>query len=189
MQLQKIGILALVLLAATSAAAAGWFEISLNGDAFDLGGGAHLGDDPDGRLALGGRFLYNEDHDTKLGCFLGAFASEPPSVEGFEFAVGGEALVGKGEDRDVAALALGVEATWAPPRLKGLFFGARLFYAPGVFSWGDSDGVTDWSARVGFRVTKKIDVFAQYQRVEADLDTRGDTELDGGVLVGFGGRF
>lgn len=189
MQLVRTAVVAIVLAACAAPARAGWFEIALNGNAVDASGGNHFGSDPRGRLALGGRLLYDDDDDTKLGSVLAALASEATAVEGLEFGVGAQGYFGTGRDLDVSAIGLGVTASWAPPALDGVYFGARIFYAPGIFAWSDTDDLKDWGVKAGYRVTPKIEIFATFQRIDADFGALGRPPVHEGLLVGFGGRF
>lgn len=176
-------------LAATGLAHAGWFELSLSNDTVQGSGGAHLGSDPDARFALGGRLLYDDEYDTRFGSFLAGFVSEPASVTGLQIGVGTELYVGKGDGQDLTALAIGASGSWAPERLKGLYFGGGITYAPGLMSWRDTESLLEWSGRAGFRFTPKIEMFVEYRSVEADFKDVGKRKLSRGPLVGFGGRF
>jgi hypothetical protein len=174
---------------ATGLAHAGWFELGLNNDAVMVSGGTHHGNDPQGRFALGGRGLYSNEHGTKLGAFSARFDAEASGVSGLSFGVGTDVMLGKSDDGDIGAVAIGVEGAFAPAAWRGAFFGARVAYAPGIFSWSDTDSLLEWSVRGGYRVSSKIDIFAEYRRLEADFSDLGRRDLDDSVKVGFGGRF
>jgi len=179
----------IVLVATTGLARAGWFELALDNDAVMVSGGTHHGSDPQGRFAIGGRGLYNNEHDTKLGAFVARLDAEPGGVSGLSFGIGTDVMLGTSEDGDIGAVAIGVESAYAPPSWRGAFVGARLAYAPGIFSWSDTDGLLEWSVRGGYRITPKIDVFAEYRRLRADFSGVGRRDLDDGAKVGFSGRF
>lgn len=185
----RLGAAAAVLACATGLAHAGWFELGLNGDAVIASAGTHRGDDPQGRLALGARGLYNGDHDTKLGAFIVRFDAEASGTRGLSFGVGVDVMAGTSEEGDVGAAAIGIESTVAPEAWHGAFVGARVAYAPGILSWSDTDDLLEWSVRGGYRITPKIEIFAEYRKLEADFTDLGRRDLDDGVKVGFGGRF
>ena len=178
-----------LLLAAFGTARAGWFEIALDHDTVQASGGAHFGSDPAGRFALGGRALWDDGDDGRLGALLFGFETEPESVVGLRLGVGGEVIAGRCDEHDLAATALGVTAAYAPVALHGVYLGGRIYYAPSVLAWRAAEGFLDASARVGFRATPKIEVYAEYQVVRSDVEGSGSQDLSESVLFGFGGRF
>lgn len=171
------------------AARAGWFEIGVSNDAANAEGGAHLGAEPDGGFALGGRLLYDDDTDTTLGAFVFRFEGALDASRSLEFGVGGQAFLGEADDRDVGAVALGAEVTWVPPRARGFFGRARIYWAPGILSWGDTDSAVEWGVRAGIRFTPRVNAFVDYRHLEADFDDAGDRTLSEGLTLGFAGRF
>lgn len=187
--LRRLGIALLVLTSAAGLSHAGWFELALQSNAVQASTGRHLGNDPKGRFAIGGRGLLGDDHDTKLGAFVARFEAETTSVPGLEFGIGVDVWLGESENLDVAAAVIGVQAVMAPPAWHGAFVGARVGYAPSVFAWSDTERLLEWSVRGGWHVTPRISVLVEYQRIEADFDGAGSRELDDTVKAGFGGRF
>jgi hypothetical protein len=180
---------AILSVAVSGAARAGWFDLGLDHDTVQASAGAHFGNDPAGRFALGGRYLWDDESGSRVGALLFGFETEPGSIEGLRFGIGGEVLAARDGDRDFEAGALGVSGTYAPAAMHGFFFGGRLFYAPSVLAWSGAESVVDASARVGFRVTPRIEVFGEYQVVRADLEDAGGHNLVDSILLGFGGRF
>lgn len=192
MRLTRLIAVLFVLAASTGLARAGWFELGLSNDSALASGGTHLGSDPQGRLALGGRGLYNGDTDTHLGAFIVRFDAESEGVPGLSFGVGVDVMLGqsgKDDDRTVGAAAVGVVTELAPAAWRGAFVGARLAYAPGVFSWSDTEDLLEWSVRGGYRITPRVEIFGEYRRLEVDFDDLGRRDLDDTVKVGFGGTF
>ena len=187
--LRRLGIALLILTPAASPSHAGWFELGLRSDAVQASAGRHLGSDPQGRFAIGGRGLWNDNHDTKLGAFVARFEAERTSVQGLEFAIGVDVFLGKGENLDVGAAAIGIQASMAPPAWRGGFVGARVAYAPGIFTWSDTERLFEGSVRAGWRATPRIAVFVEYQKIRADFDGAGNRDLDDTLKAGFGGRF
>ena len=181
---------ALVLVALTATpASAGWFELGLSSDSVQVSAGAHLGQDNEAQLALGGRGLFYDDADTKLGAFVARFEGDATAVEGLRFGIGVDVFVGESLDRDVGAAVIGLEGSYAPMAWRGAFVGGRLGYAPDFMAWSDTQRFFEWSLRGGYRFNPKVGVFVEYQRVEADFDDLDNLEVDDSVRVGFGGRF
>ena len=170
-------------------ASAGWFELGLSSDSVQVSAGAHLGNDPETQFAFGGRGLFYDDADTKVGAVVGRFEGQASAVPSLRFGIGVDAFLGKSWDRDVGAAVIGLEGSFAPESWRGGFVGARLGYAPGFMTWSDTERLFEWSLRGGYRFNPKVAVFVEYQRVEADFDDLDNRDLDDSVRVGFGGRF
>lgn len=179
------------LLVAPAPALAGWFELSLNQDAVLVEGGRHHGADPQGRLALGLRGLYDGDgeHDAKIGGIVLRLEAEATRVPGLSFGVGVDALVGRAVDRDFGAAPLVAEGTLAPERWQGVFVGTRVAYAPSLLAFRDAERLLEWGVRAGYRITPRIELFGEYRRIEIDVKDLGREELTGAASLGFGGRF
>ncbi|PLX97718.1 MAG: hypothetical protein C0623_14815, partial [Desulfuromonas sp.] len=104
-----------------------------------------------GRSVIGGRYLYNEDEDTDMGTAEFKFFGEPGAVPGLEVGAGFIGYVGETQDiLDFRNIGIGVMASYAPGQLQGLGFSARVVYSPDIFSWGDSDGLTEFNTRVSY---------------------------------------
>jgi len=189
MTTRKLATLLFVLAAAVGMSHAGWFQMALNDKTLDLEGGFHIGKDPSSRMALGGRYIYEDDNETSIGAFIGGISIGETSVEGLELLLAGQYYFGEGGNEDASALGLGVDANWAPGNMKGVFFGGRFFYAPSLFAWGDTEGFSDFAVRAGYRITPKVDVFVSYHKIKAEFEAIGDVTLSDGWLIGFGGRF
>lgn len=181
--------LALTVVLLATPASAGWFELGLSSDSAQISAGAHLGDDPDAQLALGGRGLFYDDADTKLGAFVCRFEGAASAVTGFRFGIGVDVFLGESWNRDVGAAVVGFEGSFAPESWRGGFVGGRLGFAPGFMTWSDTERFFEWSVRGGYRFNPKIGVFLEYQRIEADFDDLDNRDLDDSVRLGFGGRF
>lgn len=185
-------VLAILLLgSACGLARAGWFDLALNGDTVEASAGAHLGHDPEGRLAIGARALYSrrDEGDTKLLGFVMRFEANAESIPGLEFGVGIDALGGEGAGRDVGAATVAVRAAYAPPAWRGVLLGGGIGYAPGILSGRDTDNLLEWSAKVGYRVTRALEIVVEYRNVRASFHDDGHRDLVDDVLIGFGGRF
>lgn len=189
MTIRRLCIAVVLLFTATGLSQAGWFELAFNDQAFDVSGGFHFGKDPEQQFALGGRYLSDDDQDAQVAAIFAGFAIVPDSKEGLELNLGVQLLTGESGSQDVGAAAIGAVGNWTPPNLHGFYFGGSFFYGPSVFSWADTEGYLEWSARGGYKITPKIAVFVEYQRVEAEFVGLGDRELNDGVLFGFAGRF
>ena len=88
---------------------------------------------------------------------------------------------------------MALRATWAPKGWKGVYVGARLFYAPDVFCFGDTAGVFEWAGSAGYQINDRVRAFLQYSQVTADVETESGSEaevdVDTGATLGLGIRF
>lgn len=187
--LRRLAILIVLLLSPPLPALAGWFELSVGQDAVQASGGRHHGSDPQGRLALGLRGLYDDEHDTKLGGLVLRLEAEAARAPGLDFGIGVDVLAGRGEDQDVGAGAIAAQAAFEPGPWGGVFLGVRVAYAPSLLSWSDTESLLEWSVRGGYRITPKVELFAEYRRLEVDFADLGRRDLTGAASLGFGGRF
>ncbi len=187
--LGNLGVTVAAMLCAMGGCRAGWFDIALNHRAVDARGGTFVGEDPSGRMALGGRIFHDDDRDATLGAFLAGFTTDASAAQGLEISLGIEGFLGRAEHRDVDAVALGFEVAWAPVRARGGFVGGRLYYAPKILSWRDTESLLDWSLRGGYRITPKIFVLAEFEGIHADFEGQGGRTIGRDALFGFGARF
>jgi hypothetical protein len=167
------------------AARAQMVSLALNDNAFDAWGGFYLGRDDASRVLLGGRYLYADDEDTKYPAFLVAFAGRPDAMEEVSFHLGVQGVFAEASNLDVEAIAVGGFGEWVPKNWKGVYLGARLFYAPEVFSFDDTEGIFEYAARGGYVINEKFQAFLEYSEIEAEIAVLGDVSVDDGVKIGF----
>ena len=94
------------------------------------------------------------------------------------------------ENDDVFSATLGAEARFDLNRRNGLAVVGEAYYGPDILTFGASDGVTDFSARVQMRIAPRVLAFAGMRWFEIDLtEGGGDRTLQDEVFVGAGYRF
>jgi len=185
---------AIVALLATGAATAGSAELSFNDNSFDAWLMFGSGKDEDAQFQFGGRYLYSDsdEDDASLPAVVAGFASQPASNKEMRFFLGAQAFLGKAQEQDIEGVGVGGDLTWTPESWKGVFVGARLYYAPSVFCFGDTDSVFEWAGRAGYEINPKIRAFLEYSKLSADLDssqTVGQVDIEDGLTIGIGVRF
>jgi hypothetical protein len=179
----------LLFLSTGASQAAGFVNLAFNDNAFDVWAGFRVGGDDDGGVMLGGRYLYNDDEDATVPAFLLSFASKPDANQEIDFNLGLQTYFGEAHDQDVQGVAIGGFAIWAPGKMKGVYFGGRIFYGPSVFCFGDTDGTFEWGAQAGYAFNPKMRVYVEWSDFEADIENGGTVAVDDGVKFGFGARF
>ncbi len=185
--------LSLILIFCFSAmtAAADTADIGFNDQSFQFIYERAISADEYGTSLMNGRFLYNDDKDTRLGSFGLDFIGEPGNVPGLSLGAGAKAYAGSTHsDVDFANLAIGVRADYLLPQLQGLGVAGRFFYAPKVFSFRDSERLLEAEARLTYMVLPKVKVYLGYQNTRFDVEDRsGHTTADDSFRIGFVGSF
>jgi YfaZ precursor len=186
---KQLAAFALVLLMAGTAHATS-FDLSFDNDSAQVGLTQPLVADELGASRFGARLLYNGDENTRLLSAGVEFVGEPGNVPGLEIGVGVQGYGGRTDQgQDILAAAVGGVASYTPPALGGVVFGAKLYVAPKIFSGLDSDGLLETAVRVGYRVTPKIEVYLGYQNIRSDFGRLDTWTIDEAVRLGFAATF
>jgi hypothetical protein len=165
-----------------------------NDETADVWGGIEFGKDDESGFLLAGRYLYSDEDeiDASVPAVLLAFAGRSSANEDVDFRVGLQGYFGEAADQDVTGIGVGGSGSWAPDGFKGGYVGARLYYAPGVFAFGDTEKIFDWAVEGGYRINEKFRAFLQYATLDVEVEIDGvelDVDVDEGLLFGFGINF
>jgi len=134
-----------------------------------------------------GSFIFSESRDVALigGIF---YDFTPDFLFGVDLSFGVKAyatLLGI-EDEDAIAIGGAIEGRYRLPvetiplpyiEHFPLTASAGLGVAPDILSFGDSDRVIDWFARIGIEASEDIDVFFGFRFLQVNTQP-GDTEID-----------
>ena len=180
----------LFMLLTSGVSMAGSIGLDFNDDSAEGSVSFTLTEDEYGKVLFNGRYLYNSDEDTNLGSVDLSFYGEPGNIPGLTFGAGFIGYVGKSQKvYDTLNIGLKGEVEYMPAQLAGVGFGAKVAYAPKVFSFMDSDGLLEYSGQVFYAVTPKIHVYIDYQRIEGETDTNSDIKIDRDLRFGLRGFF
>lgn len=185
----KLVVAAAVLVLSIGASQAGFFDLAVNDNAFDIWAGFNLGKNEEAQTIIGGRYLYVDDEDSSIPAFFLGFSSKPAANDEIEFVLGTQVFFGSSDNQDTEGVALGGSASWTPSKWKGVFVGGRIYWAPGVFCFGDTDGMTEWAIQAGYKFNPKMRIFLEYSDFSVDVENFGSVSVDSGVKVGFGAKF
>ena len=175
----------LFLLLTTSFAMAGAVGLDFNNDSAEARLSLPITTDEYGKTLSNSRYLYNGDYRTNLFSTAIAFYGEPGNIPGLTLGAGFVGYVGKTHKLyDTLNVGLEGEAEYMPPALRGFGLGARFAFAPKVFSFMDSTGLIEGSARVFYAVTPKVHVYINFQRIVGDFETAKDVKLDSDIRFG-----
>jgi len=193
--MKTILMMAMLLLITSGSAfgAANTLELNFNDDSAQARLGMIINQDAYGTSLFEVRGLYNDEDDRDLWMTSGglAFVGEPGNAPGLELGILADVKVGDAEinDADFGAAGVGVLVRYYPPALGGFGVGCRVLYSPEIFSFLEAEGMTEFSARVGYVITPKIGVHVEYQKIEVDFERYGDQDVDDEVRFGFEARF
>ena len=133
------------------------------------------------RMHLG--FLYGESRDT---IFQAGLAADTSLTSLFRLSFGARGYLGLlgEENEDTVAAAVGAEAAYILPfeRLP-LEFGASLYFAPDILTFGSSDRIIDTRYDVTLPIRSQISVFAGFRFLQFDIRP-GDEEVDNQLHLG-----
>ena len=173
------------LLLTTSLAMAGSFGLDFNNNSAEGRLSLPLNEDDYGTTLFNASYLYNSDKRTNLLTTAVGFYGEPGNIPGLTLGAGFIGYFGNTHKTyDNLNVGLEGEAEYMPAALKGVGFGARLGFAPKVFSFMDSEGLFEWSARVFYAVTPKIHLYVNYQRITGDYKSANNVTLDSDARFG-----
>ncbi|HET7306476.1 MAG TPA: YfaZ family outer membrane protein [Gammaproteobacteria bacterium] len=135
------------------------------GDVFNAGvhliGDAGVGPNPL-HAGLGGQFYYiNPDFPNSPGFNVNPFND-----------------IGSGE-----AIAIGGFVQYQLPRYNRIGFGAHIYYAPGIISFGGLDRMLEYGVRADYQVLRNANVYLGYRQIKADFGP-GFLDMDSGFHVG-----
>lgn len=131
-----------------------------------------------GRLELEAGFLYNDNSNSLINVGLlvrGENVSVPLIV-----AIGARAYFAKLEPYNIGAIAIGGDLLLTPESWGGLGVGIYYYAAPGVVSFGDADGLTEYGAYVNFQITPQAKIAVGYQMIDAEITNVGSLTFDKG---------
>jgi len=188
--MKKYLLLSLLLCLPTVPAWSGSFDLSFNDTSAQAQLAFPLRSDDYGTMQLEGRALYNDQEDTRLGSAGLVFVGEPGNIPGLSLGVGGLLYGGRTDDKqDILAFGVGGHLDFAPPALGGFGLTGKVYYAPRVFTGLDAERLLETGLRLGYAVTPKVRVFAEYQNIRSDFEDRGNWTIDEEVRVGFQANF
>ncbi len=134
-----------------------------------------------GRTHLG--LLYSEERDTVI---QGGLALDASFTNSFRLSFGTRAYIAllSKENEDAFAAALGAETAYKLPfKALPLEFGASLYYAPDILTFGTADRAIDAQVDVTFPVRSQLSVFGGYRFLQIDARP-DDREVDNRLHLG-----
>lgn len=176
-------------LASTPQAQANSFDLNLNDYSIQAKLAGPVG--YQGHSELGARALYNESRKLFLTSLDLEFKAE--LEEGVGIGVGPGFLAGRKRhdvaNQNIFGVPMGLRLYYYPPALGGLGIQGKVFYTPKFLSFSDLDRMLESRLRVGFSISRSLQIYAEYQHMRAKLDDIGSKTVDDNFRVGFRARF
>jgi len=180
---------AFLLLAAGSVQAAS-VGLDFNDDSFEGRVGFDINQDEYGRAVLDGRFLFNDDKDSRLGSVGLRVMTNPQAMPGLSVGAGFAGYEGRTHrGDDLGNIGVGVNAEFAPPALYGGGIGSKFYYAPTIFSFQDSDGLWEFNVRGFYNFSPQLQMYLGYQKIRGEFERAPDQNLDSDVRLGLNLKF
>ena len=132
-----------------------------------------------GRLELEAGLLYNENDGSLVNVGLmvrGESVSVPMIVS-----VGARSYFAKLNSNDIAAIAIGGDLLFTPDSWGGLGGGVYYYTAPGVVSFADSEGLTEYGIYANFQITPQAKLAVGYQKIDFSVKNGGNIIIDSGA--------
>ncbi len=184
-------LLTLVFCFSATLVAADSIDIGFSDESFQLVYEHPVAQDSYGTTLVNGRFLYNGDQETTLGSLGLDFVGKPGNLPGLDVGIGAKFYAGSTDpSTDFLNLAIGLRGDYILPRLQGLGIAGRLYYAPKVFSFRDSERLLESEVRLTYAVLPKVKLYVGYQNIRLeDENFNNKRTIDDTLRIGFVGSF
>lgn len=186
MSLIQRSLCVLFLTAFSTCAAAQSLDVSLNDNSalFDYtASAASRGGFGNTAADLGIYFTNTDDIMVMLG--LQVVDGTGTGSPGLEAGVGAKLFALRADAKqDIFALTLGGELHYTPASLSRVAVLAQLFYAPDIVTFGDGRQFIYATARVGYLVMQRAEIYFGFRRVETELVSRVNLGIESGPHIG-----
>lgn len=181
-------LLLLAVLTTTGPVQGGELDLSLNSDAVRLAYAWPIRGD---KLSLDAGLLHQQDlgEIAHFGLHLVDFASDGPNP--LRAGLGGRLYYTNSDTvfDDELTLALGGFVNYTLPDYNRFSIGARIYYAPEILTFGDSEEFIELDARISYNVLRDADVFLGARYIGIEFQGGGKLRLDTGLHAGIQLRF
>lgn len=129
-----------------------------------------------GRLELEAGFMYTEQDDylVNVGLLVRGESISVPLI----VAIGARAYYANVEPYTLGAIAIGADLLLSPESWGGLGLGGYFYKAPGVVSYSDAEGLTEYGLYLSYQITPQAKIALGYQNIEADTTLVNNLEID-----------
>jgi YfaZ precursor len=181
-------LLALLLLASSTAVWADSLNINLNNDTAQFEYGTATGLSGQGNADLHAGFLYNSANSVLVNAGI-MVVGAPDSVSGLSIGAGVEGLVAVIKDNapfksNATALALDGLVRFVPPGASQIGIVGEVHYAPRIITFGDADRYMQAGVRMEYEVTPQTLVYVGFRRIAFGIKNGQDATVDNGGNIG-----
>jgi len=183
--MRRTVLLTLALSLVASAALAASVGLDFNDDSFEARAGFDVNRDEYGRAILDGRFLFNDDKDSRLGSAGLRVMTSPQALPGLSVGAGFAGYLGRTHHGDdLGNIGVGADIDFAPPALYGGGIGGKFYYAPTIFSFNDSDGLWEFNLRGYYNFSPALQMYVGFQKIRGEFERAPDQNLDSDLRLG-----
>ena len=140
-----------------------------------------------GRLELEGGYLYSDNDNDVL--HLGMHVYNDVVDSPLSFGLGARLYWADADGFDAGALAVGGKIHYAPPALRGVGFGANVYYSPTVTTFSDAETFTEWNVLVDYQLMPQAALYLGYRDIRAEIEDAGWVDVEDGGYLGVQFRF
>lgn len=181
-------LLALLMLASSTAAWADSLNINLNNDTAQFQYSAATGLSGQGNANLHAGFLYNSASTVLVNAGLLVEGSQD-GAPGLSIGAGVEGLIAVIKDHapiksNATALALDGLVRFSPPGASQLGIVGEVNYAPRIITFGDADRYMMAGVRMEYALTPQTLVYVGFRRIAFGIKNGQDVTVDNGGNVG-----
>ena len=140
--------------------------------------------------SIGFGVLINEDNDVVASGSILVSGSSTGDVKALHFGVGAKVYAGTLDgptgnlDVDGGAVALGAKIRYVFPGNAPLAVLGEMYFAPDVTSISEFDGLQEYRLALELEVTPSARAYVGYRKLEIDLDSGPDYDVDDDFHVG-----
>jgi len=139
-----------------------------------------------GGADFGFGLLFTENDDYQVSANIMISGSPAGNNQALQYGIGGKIMfiTLDAANEDVGALALAGQIRYIIPSQTPIAFVAGIAYAPSITSFGGADNFIEYNFSIELEVTPSARAYIGYRKMEYEIDTGFDFEVDAGANIG-----
>jgi len=159
------------------------FDIALSDESAQFKTQMPVGGTTLGRSEIALGFLYHDEERYVLDTALLVIDVAGSKTPGLELGVGPKAYYIDSNLGTAFSIALGGQMRYKMRNLPRYFVSAKVFYAPGIVSFGDAKDVYEFGIYANYELLPTADIYLGYHHIHADFD-QGSQSVDESLMFG-----
>ncbi|MFV2055778.1 MAG: YfaZ family outer membrane protein [Thiohalomonadales bacterium] len=155
------------------------FTINLGDTSVQVNYATNIGGTDYGRSELRFGYLRNSDYDTDmLEVGLLVIDNAGSKAPGLEVGLGPKLYIARTDCCDASAIGLGGVLRYSFGSNSRFFILGQFYYAPGVVSFADSEGMYEGIVEIGFEVLPTADIYLGMRDISVDFGGPSNATID-----------